>query len=156
MGKQEDIRYFCSICAAHVRVGSSTDLNITHLYACPNRGPFSDWPGLWLEGSHRGMGELDWRWGASDEGWEEGEAVLGMARETWSTGVSLIHAGVSSPALEPGSFGCGGFFMLGGSAWHGPCLTWASWSWGALAGGMRRAGGVGWFWEFIIPLVLPS
>lgn len=37
MGKQEDIRYFCSLCATHVRLGSSLDLNVTHSYACPNR-----------------------------------------------------------------------------------------------------------------------
>lgn len=35
MSKQDDI--FCSICAAHVRLGSSMDLNIIHSYACPNR-----------------------------------------------------------------------------------------------------------------------
>lgn len=110
-------------------LGSSMDLNITHLDACPNRRPFSDWPGLWLEGSHGGVGKLDWRWGASGKGGEEGEAVL-MAKETWSPGVSPIHSGLSSPLLEQGSFSCGGFLMLGGSVWHGPHLTvWDSWSW---------------------------
>lgn len=151
MGKQEDIRYFCSLCATHVRLGSSLDLNVTHSYACPNRWPFSDWPGLWLEGSHGGVGKLDWRWGASEQGWEEGEAVLLMAKGDmvlWSQ--SHPHWDLQ-PSPEPGSFSCGAL-----SCWEevlGMVPAWPIWeSWSliclgelelgnTLAGGMRWAAG---------------
>lgn len=71
------MRDLYSICVTSVSLGTSMDLNIINLYACPNRWSFSNWPRLWLEGSLGGVGKLDRRWRASDRGWEgEGETVL--------------------------------------------------------------------------------
>lgn len=73
-GKVTDI--LCSVSITSMSLGSCTDLNMTHACGFLSRWSFSDWPGLWLEGSHRRVGKLDRRWGASDRRWErKGEAV---------------------------------------------------------------------------------
>ena len=123
----------CSICVTSVSLGSSMDLNITHLCACSNRWFFSDWPRLWLEGSHRRVGKLDRRWGASDRRQEgEGEVVA------WMTKGDLLHGGQSHPdwgvqsnprarLLRSCVLSHTGRRHL---AWSLPWPVWDSWSWG--------------------------
>lgn len=109
-----------SIGVASMSLGSRMDLNITHSCACPNRWSFSHWPRLWLEGSHRRVGKLDRRWGASDRGRKrEGETAVLMTTGAMLCWVRLSQTGVSSPALKLDSSGHGGFLMLGGGTWRG-------------------------------------
>lgn len=160
-GRWQAGRYFCSICATHVRLGSSTDLNITHCYVqnCPNKWPFSDWSGLWLEGSHGRVGKLDWRWGASEEGWEEGEesGVDGQGRPA---PLGLDSSRLGSP-VQPWSQAP---LVVGAFSWWEevlgmvtPWSVWDSGSWGThLQDAWDGLGRVGWLWEFIIQVVLLS
>lgn len=123
----------CSICVTSMSLGSSMDLNITHSYACPTRWSFSNWPRLWLEGSHGRVGKLDRRWGASDRGREgEGEAAALMTKG------DLLHWGQSQPDWGVQSSPRAGLLRSWGLshagrrrlAWSLPWPVWDSWSWG--------------------------